>query len=127
MDEAARCRRLGFLREGRLLVEGTPEDVRARLSGRILEVVGTPLQTLRAHAQADSGVEDAQMFGDRLHLRVAEGAADDVIRRLKSTAPPSMQIVEIRVIPSQLEDVFISLLEADIADDSDAKAQSRKE
>ena len=42
MDEAARCTRLGFLREGRLLTEGTPAQLRARLEGRILELSVAP-------------------------------------------------------------------------------------
>jgi hypothetical protein len=56
-------------------------------------------------------VEDAQMFGDRLHLRVAEGRAEEVIARLSTSAPAGTEIGSIRIIPSQLEDVFISLLE----------------
>ncbi len=111
MDEAARCRRIGFLRAGKLLVEGTPAEIRGRLEGRIVELVGSPLPALRAYARSDLGVEDAQMFGDRLHLRVAEGQAEAVIARLKSGAPAGSVIQEIRGIPSQLEDVFISLLE----------------
>jgi ABC-2 type transport system ATP-binding protein len=111
MDEAARCRRIGFLRAGKLLVEGTPAEIRGRLEGRIVEIIGKPLPVLRAYARSDPGVEDAQMFGDRLHLRVAEGRADEVIARLQAAAPAGGVIDSIRVIPSQLEDVFISLIQ----------------
>jgi ABC-2 type transport system ATP-binding protein len=111
MDEAARCRRIGFMRAGKLLVEGTPDDVRGRLEGRIVELVGRPLKALRTHARSDPEVEDAQMFGDRLHLRVAEGRAGEVIARLQASAPADVEIDTIRVIPTQLEDVFISLID----------------
>jgi ABC-2 type transport system ATP-binding protein len=43
MDEAARCTRVGFLRAGRLLVEGAPGALRQALDGRILELQGQPL------------------------------------------------------------------------------------
>jgi ABC-2 type transport system ATP-binding protein len=113
MDEAARCHRVGFMREGKLLVEGTPAELRANLDGAILELRGQPLKTLRDLARADPQVDDAQMFGDRLHLRVQPGAAQDVIARLQAQIPAQggSTITLLREIPSQLEDVFISLLE----------------
>ena len=37
MDEAERCDRLGFMREGRLLVEGRPEELRAQAGVASLE------------------------------------------------------------------------------------------
>lgn len=37
MDEAERCDRLGFMREGRLLAEGTPEELRAGTKVATLE------------------------------------------------------------------------------------------
>ena len=82
MDEAARCSRVGFMRAGQLLIEGTPEELRQQLAGRILELAGNPLALLRQAAQEDSCVENVQMFGDRLHLRVQPGEAEAVIPRL---------------------------------------------
>ena len=112
MDEASRCHRVGFMRRGKLLVEGTPAELRAKLTGRIVEVRGQPLPLLRQVARADAEIEDVQMFGDRLHLRVKAGAAAFVINRLREQIPSqggSLSLMR-EVIP-QLEDVFISLLE----------------
>ncbi len=115
MDEAARCSRVGFMRQGRLLVEGAPEDLRKTLDGRIIEVRGKPLMGLRTIAQADPGVENAQMFGDRLHLRSKPGAAEAVMGRLRQISPAQgVEVGLIRTVPAQLEDVFIHLLEAQL-------------
>jgi ABC-2 type transport system ATP-binding protein len=112
MDEAARCQRVGFLRQGQLLVEGAPEALRQRLDGRILELYGQPLALLRRVAQADPQVEDAQMFGDRLHLRVQPGALQPALDRLSQAIPAAGgQLSQARPIPPGLEDVFIALLE----------------
>lgn len=112
MDEASRCHRVGFMRGGTLLLEGTPADLRARLNHRIVEVRGYPLSLLRQTARADADVEDVQMFGDRLHLRVKAGAADAVITRLQEQIPAKGgTLAQLREIAPQLEDVFISLLE----------------
>src|SRR5512137_746406 len=46
MDEAGRCGRVGFMRLGRILLEGQPDVLRKRLDGRILELHGEPLMIL---------------------------------------------------------------------------------
>jgi ABC-2 type transport system ATP-binding protein len=112
MDEAGRCNKVGFMQSGALVVEGPPSRLRAMLEGRILEVVGRPLTRLRADARADPDVEDAQMFGDRLHLRVRPGTLDAVAGRISGRqAEEGWAIDRLRPIPAGLEDVFISLLE----------------
>jgi ABC-2 type transport system ATP-binding protein len=112
MDEAARCNRVGFMQRGKLVVEGTPMELRNRLENRILELRGTPLALLRKLAEEDEEVEGGQMFGDRIHLRVRENKIDDVISRLKQRIPvEGGTLVQLRQVTPQLEDVFIALLE----------------
>ncbi len=115
MDEASRCTRVGFLQHGRMLVEGPPRQLQTGLVGRILELVGQPLPVLRRLAREDEAVEDAQMFGDRLHLRVREGEAQAVMDRLGERIPScGGQVFRLRPIPPQLEDVFIAMAEQNV-------------
>jgi ABC-2 type transport system ATP-binding protein len=112
MDEAVRCNRVGFMRKGDMLIEGSPDELRSRLDGRILELRGYPLAKLRSLVKADQDVEDVQMFGDRLHLRVREGMEKAVLRRLgREIQAQGGRVDLLRPIQPQLEDVFISLLE----------------
>lgn len=112
MDEAGRCGRVGFMRMGKILLEGKPDELRAKLNGRILEVHGEPLPLLRNLARKDLHVEDAQMFGDRLHLRVQPESAQMVIEHLEALIPAEGgKLTLLRLITPQLEDVFIDLLE----------------
>ena len=114
MDEAARCTRIGFMRKGRIVVEGTPAELCTRLDGRVLELSGYPLPVLRRLVESEEGVEDVQMFGDRLHIRVQEGLTQSVQARLMERIPDQGgQINRLRPVAPQLEDVFMSLLEAD--------------
>ena len=112
MDEASRCHRVGFMKNGRIIAEDTPSNLRARLTGRILELRGTPINLLRHVAHKDKDVEDVQAFGDRLHIRVGEGKAQDVLSRLKSQiGSEGGHVYELRVVNPVLEDVFIALSE----------------
>jgi ABC-2 type transport system ATP-binding protein len=112
MDEASRCMRLGFMLQGRILLEGTPGMLRSRLEGQVLELRGKPLPLLRAEALKDASVEDAQMFGERLHLRVKKGEIEPVINRLRiQIETMGGQISDIHPIAPQMEDVFIALLQ----------------
>jgi ABC-2 type transport system ATP-binding protein len=110
MDEASRCHRVGFMKAGKIIAEDTPSNLRARLNNRILMLRGTPLHILRHTAHIDVDVEDVQAFGDRLHIRVGEDKAQDVLRRLPSEIRSAGgEIEEFRLIPPVLEDVFIAL------------------
>ena len=113
MDEASRCHRVGFMKDGKLIAEDTPSNLRARLNNRVLELRGSPINILRHVARKDQDVEDVQAFGDRLHIRVGENKAQDVLSRLKSRIDSEGgQVDVLRAVPSTLEDVFIDLSES---------------
>jgi len=112
MDEAARCQRVGFMKKGKLIAEGTPGQLRSKLDERIVELRGAPLPLLKKIIAQDPGVEDVRAFGDRLHLRVKEKQSGNVINNLKETIPAGGgRFVDARLIPPALEDVFMALAE----------------
>ncbi len=112
MDEAARCNRVGFMRDGKIIAEGAPSELRTMLKDRILELSGNPIKQLRHIAQKNEDVEDVRAFGDRLHLRVREDKAQAVMGRLPSEIRnEGGEMNRLRSIPPQLEDVFIYLSE----------------
>ena len=110
MDEASRCHRVGFMKNGQIIAEDTPSNLRQRLNGRVLELRGSPLDILRHVAHSDVDVEDVQAFGDRLHIRVGEGKSKAVLKRLKTEIKGAGgRVDELRSVPPVLEDVFIAL------------------
>jgi ABC-2 type transport system ATP-binding protein len=112
MDEAMRCTRVGFLLGGKMICEGTPRELRARLAGRVIEMAGEPQSLLASLAQTDPDVENVQRFGNRIHLRVSAGQVEPVIQRLRTIiAEQGGQVNNLRQIEPQLEDVFIALSE----------------
>lgn len=114
MDEAARCHRVGFMKKGKLIAEGTPGQLRSMLDERIVELRGAPLPLLKKITVQDPDVEDVRAFGDRLHLRVKEKQAETVIQNLQKSIPAGGgQFVDARLIPPALEDVFMALAHDD--------------
>ena len=113
MDEASRCHRVGFMKAGRIIAEDTPSNLRSRLNGRVLELRGDPINTLRHVAHQDKDVEDVAAFGDKLHVRVREGTSQAILDRLpEEIRAAGGTIRELRAVPPVLEDVFIALSES---------------
>ena len=112
MDEAARCHRIGFMRNGEIITEGTPGQIRSLLDQRILELRGSPLHLLKQISAENGDVEDVRAFGDRLHLRVKAGQSETVIKSLEHSIPlGGGNFIGARTIPPVLEDAFIYLSE----------------
>jgi ABC-2 type transport system ATP-binding protein len=114
MDEASRCNRIAFMNRGRLVLEGSPSELRRRLDGQILEVVGEPLTTLLAVARKDGRVRDLQRFGDRLHLRLDLADIPAVEGDLRANgARAGVEKIAVRPVSPGLEDVFLAVLQAE--------------
>ncbi|HKZ55836.1 MAG TPA: ABC transporter ATP-binding protein [Anaerolineales bacterium] len=114
MDEAARCTRVGFMSQGRILVEGSPSQVTQDLQGRVIELLTQADRRVIHWVRRDPQVRDARLFGDRLHVTVERGAAEAVIVRLGDMlAMEGVHVASARVIPAGMEDAFMELLRAE--------------
>ena len=75
------------------------------MTGVILEVVATPARRALAVVRAHVGGDRAQLFGDRLHVRVA--ATSDAAAIAELLTREGMAPSSIRAVAPTLEDVFI--------------------
>ena len=107
MDEAARCTRVGFLHQGRVLREDTPQRLRESVQSRIFEVRCSDQRACREALKGDPGVEGVEVFGDRLHVALRPGADPEAIWR--HLAQAGVKAVEPREVPVSLEDVFVAM------------------
>jgi ABC-2 type transport system ATP-binding protein len=110
LDEAERCSRVGLLNEGRLVAQGTPEEIRKSMGSRILAVRSpASRQAARILRQSLTDVKGVHLFGDTIHVACAD--PDAVARQANDLlAPKGIPVKEIREIPPSLEDVFVSTL-----------------
>ena len=106
MDEAERCGRIIYLSDGKIVVQGTPDEV-AHGSGLVtFEATGANLDLAARKLRAMPGVEAAAVFGSALHIAGMDRAA---LERATRSLDGGGGLVWHEVTP-QLEDVFIHLL-----------------
>jgi len=109
LDEAERCHRVALMERGRLIACETPAVLRRLVPGRLVELRGPDLGALIALTRDLPGMTEAQPFGDTLHLRLAEDAAD-LAALQAALAARGLTRLTVRPIAPSLEDVFVSLL-----------------
>ena len=122
MDEAERCHKLGYILYGRLMVQGTAEQVIASQALITWEVTGPDLPALAERLRNSSAVEQVAAFGNALHVTGSDR------RALDATIAPMRQRPDLtwREVAPGLEDVFIHLMrDADDAPLADAAAAPR--
>jgi len=110
LDEAERCARVALLHEGHTLAVDTPARLRGLIHGRLAEVMTGHIPGAADIARRLPGVVDVQVFGERLHVTLADpsdGAIADLERHL---APTALAGARVRAVPPSLEDVFIATL-----------------
>ena len=114
MDEAARCGRVGFLYQGRLLVDGTPAELRQPLQERMIVVSGAPPGRAASWVAGVGGIEETQVLGATLRLRVPSGMGESVASTIELAARRAGETdVQARLVAPSLEDVFRFLVPAE--------------
>ncbi|MFZ9682458.1 MAG: ABC transporter ATP-binding protein [Cephaloticoccus sp.] len=105
MDEAERCHRLAYLAYGNLLTHGTVREVIDGANLTTWCVKGPGLLALARRLRAEDGIEQVVAFGNTLHISGRDAAKLD-----RAIAGVRTDAHEWTKVPSDLEDVFISLM-----------------
>lgn len=96
----ARTDTIVILSQGRVVAEGTIEELRQRAALRVAVTVTPEREAASILARS---LPDAKLVGSKLHLQVAEA---DKMRLLKSLASLDGQIRDIEIVPPSLEDIY---------------------
>ncbi len=78
MDEAERCSRVAFMRNGLLEVVDTPTAVKARLPGTLYEVMAPAQHEAMAVLRGLPGVRSVSAHGDELRVLTIPGGPDGI-------------------------------------------------
>jgi ABC-2 type transport system ATP-binding protein len=107
MDEAERCHKLAYIAYGKLMAQGSAEEIIGGQKLATWEVSGDDLAAVAGRLRGAPGVEQIAAFGSALHVTGRDAAAlEATLRRVADGAG-------CRAAPAEtgLEDVFIHLTE----------------
>ena len=113
LDEAERCHRVALVHEGRVLAADAPERLRTLVAGRMIEIVTPRVREAIERVRSLPGVASAQVFGDRIHLTLADASDAAVARVTAAIAHTELRGAPVREVTPSLEDVFIARLGAE--------------
>jgi ABC-2 type transport system ATP-binding protein len=117
LDEAERCTRVALLHEGEVLAADAPHNLRRIITGPMVELITAGAAEAADIVRRIPGVLDAQTFGERLHVTLADGGAagastddgsDSVASFTAALERTPLGPLPARRITPSLEDVFIA-------------------
>ncbi|MGQ9730562.1 MAG: ATP-binding cassette domain-containing protein [Candidatus Zipacnadales bacterium] len=108
MDEAERCNRLVLMHEGRVLISGTPTQLKQTVRGNLFSMMAIPQRKARYTLLAMPGVHSVTTFGDQLHVATDITVSQETLTQHLQQA--GVELISIAPITHELEDVFIAAL-----------------
>ncbi|TMD50106.1 MAG: ABC transporter ATP-binding protein [Chloroflexi bacterium] len=103
------CDRVGVIAKGKLVAEGTVDELRARSGGRTLRIHATPLEQAQRLLESFLNPDQVRVIDGSLVLNVDPAQAASINRRLVADG---VDVSELRVDEQSLENVFLQLTEA---------------
>jgi ABC-2 type transport system ATP-binding protein len=120
MDEAERCTHIAFLDRGQITQSGTPEQIKAQVPGRLLEVICDQPRVALAAVNGLVGVESAHLLGDL--VRVLWNAPTDASEPIRAALNAAGVSGEVRATSIDMETVFAYLAERPASQPVEAKS-----
>jgi ABC-2 type transport system ATP-binding protein len=112
MDEAERCTQIAFLDRGRIRQSGTPEQIKAQVPGRLIEVAASAPRPALAALTGLPGVDSLHLFGDLVRV-LWVGSSDPMPALQSALTSAGLGPASIREASIDMETVFAYLAEQD--------------
>ncbi len=113
MDEAEHCHRLAFIQRGRIIVEGSPAQIKQEeIEGQVLEIDCEAPNRARAILADIEALDEVTHYGAKIHAMADEVEAQipHITRVLEEAG---LRVHAMDVIQPSLEDVFMAKMKSD--------------
>ncbi len=123
MDEAEHCQDLALIHNGRIITQGSPEEIKLHeMQGQVLEIDCTQPDEAIGVLRQMGLFDEVALYGALIHV-VADGIAEHKPHITQALAEANIQVRAMDVIAPSLEDVFIS----NVRDNSDPSGFGKPE
>lgn len=109
LDEAERCNRVALMHNGKIINLDTPQNIKASIEMKVIEIICSDIQTASKLIKTKLNFE-TQLFGDRINIMVGknQNSFSEIETLLQVNG---ISILDHRLLPPSLENVFIHLVE----------------
>lgn len=108
MDEASLCDRIALILNGRIIDQGSPEEIRSRYPHRIFSVKGENMFSILKTLRPLDGVVQCSSFGCECHVSVTDDGPDGNVL-LAALDADGLTGCTVEPIRAGIEDCFIGL------------------
>jgi ABC-2 type transport system ATP-binding protein len=113
MDEAENCHRIAFIYQGRIVAEGTANEMKTRqMTGEVVEIDCEPLDVALPALREARLFDEVALYGSTLHA-LGVDAAKSLPRAVELLSARGVRIHSAEPIAPSLEDVFIARLRSE--------------
>ena len=107
MDEAEHCQDLALIHNGRIITQGSPEEIKLNeMQGQVLEIDCAQPDVAFVTLRQMSLFDEVALYGTLIHV-VAEGVAEHKPHIAQTLAEAGVRVRAMDIIAPSLEDVFI--------------------
>jgi len=123
MDEAENCHRLAFIYRGKIVAEGTPQEMKIKeMQDQVLEIDCEPIDAALIALRESKLFDEVALYGSLIHA-IGRGLEEQVATTRTTLASKGIVVKSAEIIVPSLEDVFIARLRnVDVGDEVNLKS-----
>lgn len=112
LDEAERCSKIGLLHQGKMIISGTPDEIKSQIPGSLIGIRCKKSREVIMNLKKELSPLSASLFGDKIHV-VLPGESTEILQMVKQLLTDMGVNAETEIINPSLEDIFISMIASD--------------